>query len=720
MREAISFCRICTAWCGTRVTIADNERIVAIRGNHDDPVHRGYACYKGTHATLSLYSSDRLLRPLKRNSDGQLREIGLEHALDGVAHDLRAIIDKHGSESVGMFMGNGGFPNSSSLHWDFMDALGSTARFSTVTIDAGAQFVVAERLGVWGGGKPRSDDADVALVFGSNGMVSHSTIGILDVDPVKRLKDAKARGLRLIVVDPRRTKTAEKADLFLQPYPGQDTAIIAALLNLIIKEGWHDTAFCEAHVGAQRMASLCAAILPFTPEIVEYRAGLRPGQIRAVAEMFARDGRRGISFGFTGINMGPQSNLAAHLLECLNVICGYYIRAGESYRDFNPMVPLAPRYAEVVPPTFWKGQQRSRIRGIGLAGERNSGTLADEILTPGRDQVRAMIVIGGNPANSVPNQYRIVEALKSLELLVVIDPFLTNTARLADYVLPPTMFYERNDIPLGLYGANFWPVPWAQYAPALVAPPAGSEVVDSWYVLWGVAKRLGLSIKCGGTPLDMVNPPTTDDIFTQMLSKSAITFSELKAAGGPVIVGGDTPLHVLPARPEAAGALFDVMPPDVAAELSSTAAERVVPGSWSSGGQTFSHLLAVRRLPFVYNTQGSSQPVHRQRTPYNAAFLHPEDLVTIGTRSGGLVTIRSDNGTIAARVESDETVRRGVVSMSHGWGGLPDDDEGDGPRGASVNRLISDKCNSQILNAMPRMTAVPVTITAISDDASRG
>lgn len=538
-------------------------------------------------------------------------------------------------------------------------------------------------------------------------------MGVIDVDPVKRLREAKARGFQLIVVDPCNTRTAQQADLFLQPFPGQDVPILAALLNVILAENWHDAQFCAAHVGAIGMDRLAGAVAPFLPEAVAVRTGLQPDQVRSVAELFARDGRKSIAFGFTGVNMGPQSNLAAHLLECLMVVCGGYFRAGESYRDYIPVAPFVQRRAEVIPPTRWKDQQYSRIRGISLCGERNSGTLADEILTSGEGQIRALVVIGGNLANSVPDQRRIVEALKSLELLVVVDPFLSNTARLAGHLLPPRMFYERDDVHLGLHGSTWYPIPMAQYTPALVPEPPNSELANECHVLWGLARRLGATINYGGYPLDMTASPASEEVFTRMLAGSVVSFAELKAAGGPLVADDGNGIEVLPPRPATVGTHFDLMPDDVVAELRETAAAKIIPGKWISNGETFSHLLAVRWRPFIYNTQGSSQPDHRGRTPYNAAFSHPDDIRKIRVMAGDLVTIRSDNGTIHAHVEVDEAVRPGVVSMSYGWGGLPEDDEGSGPRGASVNRLISDRRDVQVLNAMPRMTAIPLTIEAV-------
>ena len=243
-RVACSFCRICSGSCAVRLTVQD-DRIVAIQGDRDSPLTHGYACFKGVQAGAAHHSPHRLLHPLQRQPDGSFRRIGLEDALDGIAARLAAIRDRDGPEAIGLYVGNGAFPNATvvPLHHDFMRALGSASRFTSATIDQSAKMVSAERLGGWAAPKPHLDQCNVAMVLGGNPLVSHQTSGIVDVDPTRRLKQAKQRGLKLIVIDPRRHETARHADLFLQPYPGQDAAILAAMLRTILDAGWQDQDF---------------------------------------------------------------------------------------------------------------------------------------------------------------------------------------------------------------------------------------------------------------------------------------------------------------------------------------------------------------------------------------------------------------------------------------------------------------------------------------------
>src|SRR5262249_40509268 len=427
------------------------------------------------------------------------------------------LIERDGPDSIGLYVGNGGIYNAAAyaMHYSFMAALGSPQHYTTVTIDQSAKLVSFERMGGWAAGVQGIEAADVFMVFGCNPLVSHNGLNFLVADPTKRLKEAKARGLKLIVIDPRNTETARHADRFLQPIPGQDAAIAAGVIRLILEEGWEDRDFCERHVGAHALAVLRRSVDPFTPELVTRRAGLKTGQLRAAADMFARDGRRGSVIASTGLDMAPSSNVAQHLVDCINVICGRFRRAGDpSLVDM--LSPDLPVYAEVIPAQrSWLHLPPSRIRGVGgFFRERMTGTLPEEILTPGKGQIRCLLIDGGNPAITVPDQRRMVEAMRSLELAVAIEPYMTVTARLSDYILPPKMQYERPDLPLSIAGFALVTENWLQYTDALIRVPPGSELVDDWYGFWSLAKRLGFPIIYNEkVELNMETPPSTEELL---------------------------------------------------------------------------------------------------------------------------------------------------------------------------------------------------------------
>lgn len=713
--QAVSFCRICSGGCGTRLTIGPDQRIVSIRGDQDNGLSKGYACFKGLQAHEAHNHPDRLLTAMKMQPDGSHTPIPVEQALDEVAEKLAAILVADGPEAVGAFCGNGSMPNSTaySMIRSFVGAIGSSQYYSTLTIDQSAKMVSFGRLGAWAGGARELDEMDVLLMFGANPLISHACSGVLCFDPVRLLKEAKTNGLKLIMVDPRETETGYFADLMVRPLPGQDAAICAGLIRMILAEGWHDAEFCAIHVGADRMDALRTAVEPFGEAAVEQRAGMEPGALLAMAAMFARDSARGIAYASTGPNMTAYSNLAQHMVELLNIVCGRFPRAGDPVRRSNPQVPFSQKVAQVVPASRpWEQMAPSRIRGVGsLFGERLSGTLADEILTPGSGQLKALIVAGGNPATSLPNQRKAAQALRSLDLLVTIDPWMSATAQLADYIFAPMMQYEQAGLSLDIPSFDFWPGSWAQYTPAIIPAPEGSEVVEDWYPFWGLAKRLGVTIDYAGQgPLDMVNRPTSEDLLGHKLTHAQVPFGTVvRHPNGRYFVED---LGTVAASLPGQEGRFDVMPADVAADLAEFAARMDVAGRNRRNGRDYGFLMVTRRLRDVFNSTGIQLASVRKRTPTNPAWLNGEDMAELGITEGDPVELRSSHGAITLTAARDDKLRRGCVQTTHGWGGLPG--KGEAPHdGVCVNQLIDDEEHYEALNAMPHFSAVPVDVVPL-------
>jgi anaerobic selenocysteine-containing dehydrogenase len=533
--------------------------------------------------------------------------------------------------------------------------------------------------------------------------------GFENFNTTRAVKTARARGMKFIVIDPRRTEMAEHASVFLQLRPGEDCTLIAGMLRIILAEGWHDSEFCDNHV--QGLDALREAVDPFTADYVARRAGVEADDLYDAAALFARDSRKGIATTGTGPCMSPHSNVADHLVETLNVVCGRFLRSGD--RVPNPGVLSAPRpfLAEVVPPgRHWENGPQSRIRGMGkINNELTAGTLADEILTPGAGQVKALIVVGGNPVNAVPDQHRTVTGLKALDCLISIEPYMTNTARLSHYVLPPVLFYERPGI------ANMtveWETaicrkPFQQYSEPVSLPPEGADVMDDAVVLWELAKRLQLNIVLDGVPLDMTTPPTHEGMLELLTRNSRIPLSEVKRFPHGKVFELD--VRVEPGRPDAGQ--FDVAPRDVVQELS----EHFGPGHEHDREAPYPYKLVSRRMRDAMNSYGTTTEPIRRRHPFNPVFIHPEDLTRLGVRPGALVQIASDAGTVEAVAAADETMRPGVVSMTHSWGDRLPEEDGD-PRvcGSSTSLLISVENNYEQINAMPRLSAIPVDIRLLT------
>ncbi len=703
MRQVPSLCRICSAMCGVLLSLDESGKIAGIRGDQDHPVGKGYACAKGLQAGALSDHPERILKPLKRLPDGSFIEIGLEAALDEIAEQLAGIIAENGPSAVGLFKGTQMYQNAtaSQMSVDFMKAIGSTSYYSTVTIDQSSHMVTAGRMGTWNAGKHRFEDSDVALLVGTNPLVSVAGYGLLDFNPVRRLKAAKQAGLKLIVIDPRHTETAKQADCFVQLVPGEDPTVLAGIIRIILANEWEDVAFCRRFVNG--LDELRRAVDPYTPEYVAARARVPESTLETAARLFAHDSRRGIAIIGTGGAMAPRSNLSDHLTETLNVICGRLLRAGE--RVLNPGVLSPPRefVAEVIPPDrqWERGPKSSTGHGM-LFGEKMSGILADEMLLAGPGRLRALLVDGANPAVALPDQRKAVAGLRNLDLLVSIEPYMTATAMLSHYIIPPKMLYERVDIAKPADWEGFLAGPaFNQYVPAVVEPPHGSELIDDWYLFWALAKRLNAELSFAGQSLDMTGQaPTTDNLLDILFRDSRIPLDTLRSLPRGRIF--DEEAVLVKEGDVASGNRFEIAPPDIVADLAEV---RTEPSRTSA---EYPFLMTVRRIRSTHNSLGRDLAETRKRGTFNPAYVHPDDLRSLDLVEGDLVELCTEVAEIPAIVSSDTSMQRGVVSMTHCWGMLPGSDYL--ATGISTSQLVRTDANVEAINAMPAMSAIPVAI----------
>ncbi|MCB2047836.1 MAG: molybdopterin-dependent oxidoreductase [Novosphingobium sp.] len=697
MREAIAVCRICAGSCPLIYTFDDDGKVAKVAGDHSNPRTSGYACIKGLSLHEAHESPERILRPLRRREDGTFEEVRLKDALDEIAARVSAIIEKDGPDAVAGFRGTMGAGSIATVEMlaAYLSAIGSRSLFTTMTIDQSAKWVSMGRLGMWTAGRQSWESTDRLMLIGSNPMVSLFAFGIPLQNPVKTMKEARARGMKLIVIDPRRSETARFADLFVQPIPGEDVTLMAGVIRTVLENGWHDAEFCAAHVDG--LEELRKAVEPYTDDYVVARAGVKPGDVMAIASLYAEpvDGRarRGPAITGTGPNMAPHSNLAEHLVEVLNVICGRFARAGEKVVNPGVMLTRPTPRASVVPPmrSWEKGWKDTNGFGM-ILGQRMSATLPDAILSNGEDKVRALFVVGANPVNAIPETLKTYDAFERLDLLVAVEPFMNETSRRADFILPPVLMLERADISHPIYEAASPAPPYAMWQEPIMPRPEGSELVEDWRVFWEIAARQGLELTALGVTFDTSQAVTTDEIHERMITNPRIPLDELKRAGPGKAF--DVPEQFIEEGP--GGAKFEVAPADVCAELAEVRAMQ-------PGKDRFR--LTCRRMREVSNTMYHTLPTIRRRVKDNPAFLNPDDLAELGVAEGAKIRISTEHGEITVTARSDAALRRGVVSITHGWGG-----EG---VGVNVNLLTALDDTRDPINAMSVMTAFSVEVEAV-------
>ena len=716
-------CRACHVACDLIVEI-EAGLPVKIIGNKHNPVFKGFSCVKGRQLGAYGGMPTRLLHSQKRNTTGHER-IDTARAIDEIADKIGALVAEHGPRSVAMYMGTHGYNNfpSHAFARSVLEALGSPMLFNAVTIDQPGKAIAMALHGPWLAGTPPRDSWESVLLIGTNPVVSMN--GGLGANPSEWLHEAKKRGLKLVVIDPRVTDVAKRADVHLQVRPGQDPTVLAGIARVILEERLYDEAFVAAETSG--LEALRAAVEPFTPQVVAQRAGIAPDDLVRAARVFA-SGRRGAVSCGTGPNMSGHGNVTEYFVKVLTSLKGFWLRAGDTIVNPGVMVNRAPPIAASPGPFPARGYgEKMRIRGL---EETPAGlpvaTLPDEILMPGKGQVKALIVFGGNPMAGWPDQEKTFAAMQALELLVCVDPVMTGTAKLAHYVIPPKLPLESAAVTMHneLFG-NFGPgwgfeAPYAQYTPPVISPPAGSDLIEDWELNYGIARRLRLNVRLhdwsfpdpatarlNGTDLDLSrdDKPTTEDILDIISRHAPVPFEEVKAkATGAGHVFDRPPLTVSPKPADWAGRL-DIGNADMLEELVKVLEETDAPEL--SG---FPFRLISRRLLEVNNSGWHDVPLISRRTARNGAFMNPADLKTCGLSDGDPVRIVSPHSMISGIVRVDDTVRQGCISMSHAWGGNPGDDDDPRIAGGNTGRLVPTDREFDRYTGIPRMSTIPVRL----------
>lgn len=716
IRTTKSYCRFCHAYCAIEVDV-DRNRVIAVRGDASNPVYGGYTCIKGRQLPEQHSHPERLRRSLKRRPDGTFTAIASEQALDEIAAHLARIIEQHGPRSVATYNGTYAFQNSAALAvaraWH--EGIDSPLYYTSVTIDQPAKFIAPSRFGTWGAGNHGFESADVVMVIGNNAIISQYSPfgGIPPFNPVKRLRDAKRRGLEVICVDPRRTEVARYADLHLQIKPGEDPTLLAGVLRVIFEENLHDAEFCAAHVGG--LDDLRAAVADFTPEYVERRTTLPAALVVEAARLFAR-GPRGCATTGTGPDMSPRSNLTEHLVLALNTVCGRYNREGEVVPNPSILMPPAARRAQAFDPApAWGSGPRARVRGLGqIFGEMPAATLSDEILEPGEGQVRALISVGGNPVVAWPDQIKALRAIEALELNVCVDIKMSATARRAHYVIAPKLSLERADVTL--LTDSWYERPYAQYTEAVVEPDG--DVIEEWELFWGLARRMGTPIKLPGGSLDLTRRPSKFEVLEKITAGSRVPLAEVRRHDGGHVYE-HVRVMVEPADPHSRGRL-QLAPEGIVEELREVRAEPLSSGGgYGERSAAFSHRLISRRLRHVYNSSGRDLSVLRAKGTTNPAFMNVADLKRIGLESGDLVEISSEHATILGVAQATDELKSGVISMAHAWGDSPENDGQVREIGSSTNRLVNNAADYDPITGMARQSAIPVNVRPATEGPRR-
>lgn len=731
---ALRICPFCEATCGLTLTISDG-RVTAARGDRDDVFSAGFICPKGASFAELDNDPDRLTHPLIRR-DGVLTEATWDEAYAVVAERLGAVIGEYGGSSVGVYLGN---PNAHTIAGSLyapliIKGLGTRQVFSASTLDQMPKHVA---LGLLFGSPvaftvPDLDRTDYLVIIGANPMVSNGSLATAADFPGK-LRALRKRGGRLVVIDPARTRTAELADRHLAPRPGTDAALLFAIVHVLFGEDLVDLGGLAGHVtGVEEVRALADE---FSPEAVAAACGVGADEIRELARELAAAPTAAV-YGRMGTSTVEFGTVGSWLVDVINILTGNLDRPGGAMFALGAAAP-APR-----PPKpgrgFRTGRWASRVSGYPeVLSELPAAALAEEIDTAGEGQIKAMITIAGNPVLSAPDGDRLDKALDSVEFMLSVDPYLNETTRHADVILPPppparsahfdvalnnlavrnNVRYSSPALPLDgrpdepeilsrlaliLYGIG------ADGDPALVdaqviattlaketgdadSPVAGRDVNELTAMLYdgpGYERRLDMMLRLG---------PYGDAFGAK---PDGLTMEQLKANPHGIDLGPLRPR--IPEILRTPSGRIELAPEPIVADV---ARLRDALGR-SAGG----FLLIGRRHLRSNNSWMHNLPALSGGSNRCTLQIHPDDAADLGLTD--IAVIKGPGGELLAPIEVDDGMRRGVVSLPHGWGhdrGGTGQQLAAGHPGANVNQL-NDGTHLDPLSGTAVLNGIPVEI----------
>ena len=735
-------CPLCEAGCGLSVTVRDGV-VTRIRGDQLDVFSHGYLCPKGSTLRQLHEDPDRLRRPLVRRGD-RLEPATWAEAWQAVAEGLGAVIESHGRGAIGAYVGNPNAHNLGALLYNraLLKALGSPHVYSASTVDQRPKEISSGLL--FGGALtvpvPDVDRTDHLFILGANPFASNGSLATAPDWP-GRIERLLARGGELVVVDPRRTRTAEAATEHVPIRPGTDPLLLAAMLEVLFAEDLVDLGSVGDFV--RGLDDLASAVAAFTPEAVATRTGIEADTIRRLARGLAEAPTAAV-YARIGTTTSPFGTVTSWLVDALNICTGNLDRPGGAMFATPATGGANTRGEPRIGRGVRLGRRHSRVRGLPETfGELPAVCMAEEIETPGEGQVRAMITVAGNPILSTPDAARLDRAFAGLDFMVAIDIYLNETTRHADVILPAPSALEKSHYDVALLALAIRNV--ANYSPPVL--DREPDQPDEWEILC----RLAMILQ--GSPPEDADPTVVDELTIGSLVDAAVAdergpiggrdrdeiLDALAPRRGPERVldfmlrtgpygdaFGTVPdglsLAVLEDHPHGIdlGPLQPRMPDilrtpdgmiDLAPEiLAADLLDRLAP---SLQDPPDGLLLVGRRHLRSNNSWMHNVAVLVKGKPRCTLQIHPDDADARGLKDGTSAEVRSRTGSLVAPVEVTDAVMPGVVSLPHGWG-----HDADGARlsvaaeHAGVNsNLLADTELYDPISGTAVLNGIPVEVT---------
>jgi len=661
-------CNLCEAICGIEITVQADQRL-DIRGDKDDPFSRGYICPKAVALQDLHYDKDRLKYPVRRTPQGWQR-IGWDVAFDEVAQNLKRIHATHGRNSLATYLGNPTVHNYGAMLFapGFIRSLHTRNRFSATSVDQLAHHLAAYLM--FGHQLllpvPDLDRTKLFLILGANPAVSNGSM-MTAPGMSRRLQEIRQRGGKVILVDPRFNETARLVDRHLFIKPGTDVLLLLALLHVVFDDGLTRLGPLAGFTnGVETIGSL---VTEFPPERVASITGIESTQIRQLAREFA-SAESAVCYGRIGVSTQEFGGVCQWLINVLNTVTGNLDRQGGAMFTLPAFDPLSA--PESLAPRGSFARWHSRVRKLPeFTGEFPVVTLAEEILTEGPGQIKALVTSAGNPVLSTPNGRELDRALEGLEFMVSIDPYINETTRHAHIILPPSSSLERAhyDVAFHLLAVRNT----TKFSPALFEPEG--ETRHDWEIFFELQTRMEHAGVFGRVKRNFVKqlfgPERILDLGLRFGPYGAklnpfskgLTLRKLKEAVHGIDLG---PLSsCLPGRLRTTGKRIELAPEVLVKDVERVKASLIDNASLHSNGNLL--LIGRRQLRSNNSWMHNSQRLLRGK-PQCTVLMHPTDAAHRRLRSGQMVSVRSSVGTVEVPIEISEEMMPGVVSIPHGWG----------------------------------------------------
>ena len=660
----VSQCTLCEAHCGLHVTVSGGQ-VTRIEGNPDDVLSHGYICPKATAMGGLHHDPDRVRTPLRRVGD-RFEPVGWDEAFADIGRRLRAVREKSGSQALGMYLGNPAAHSSGAAYGFLLSRALRTPNFFTASsIDQMPHEFAAWKVFGSNALIPVTDiDRTQRLVIlGANPAVSNGSLSIMP-GAKRRIRAIRDRGGRVVVVDPRRTETARLADQHVAVRPGGDLFLLLGMLHVLLAEKLCDTrAVAEQATGIAELADLVADA---TPEAMAPRAGVDADVIRTLACEHAAAESAAI-YARIGICQQPTGTLVSWLVMVLNAVTGNLDRAGGTM--FTTPVADVPRLAKWIP--FRPGRYTDRSgRYRSFRSELPAVVMADEILTPGPGQIRAMITYAGNPVSSIPQRGRLDDALDSLDFCVAVDMYVTETTRHADYILPPVSPLERDDV--SLLTPVFQVRNTVRFQHRSFDPPPGG--LEDWEILTRLALELlprplrWMPRRLRSRLISAINPlrlaalaVATGPHGRLRRGRRGITMAQIRSSPGGIDLG--------PLRPRLREVIatkdrhVHLAPGEFVA-----AARSHLQGTDAAKDDGYDLQLVGRRQLRSNNSWLHNVPSMTGGSNRCTILMNPDDAASRGLADGAIVCVASAVGRIEVPVDVTDDIRAGTVAVPHGWG----------------------------------------------------